>query len=40
MKKIYEKPVVEQVTLTAKENIAGDDIDGDMGLSDNIFNKQ
>ena len=33
MKKIYEKPEVEEVTLITEEDLTNDDwIDGDMGL--------
>lgn len=39
MKKIYEKPDVECVSLAANENVASDWIDGNTGLSDNIFTK-
>lgn len=39
MKKEYEKPEVELISLVTEEGIASDDdvIDGEMGLESSIF---
>jgi len=37
MKKIYEKPEVEMISLVTEEKIANDVIDGEMGLESSIF---
>lgn len=37
MKKTYEKPEIENVTLTAQEAITADWVDGDVGIESNTW---
>lgn len=38
MKKIYEAPEVELISLISEENVTGDDLlDGEMGEESSIF---
>ena len=37
MKKIYEAPEVEIISLTAQENVTSDLMDGEMGDASSVF---